>query len=408
MVLGLLWCNVGFANLIEYEKCHINFNKKESSWTQKGYDGHNYTIVLKKDSYLKNKVEERIGKFITIEYPEVDYVYQMVKNFDDQQLEKLKSIGGQIFKTYDKFLFSVDRDRGIVTSIQIQSEQYLEIMKDQYKKKANFFEFMYEKTRTNKYKIDSYAGGIIVAHEIHDFGLSSATTTIDLKMKSITEAHKDGSGFVFLCTSKSSSDNESAGSSGSGFFINNQGYFITNNHVVKGCKQSKIKFKEEEVDSELIATDETLDLALLKAKVKPKDYLDISDDPPEKMQRIFVAGYPFGKGLSDDLKFTQGIISAVKGYADNSNQIQLDAAINPGNSGGPIVNEDGDLVAVAVSGMSKSKSEGIGFGIKASSVKNFLEVNNVKYSSSSLINFGFGEKKLVKLMEASTVYTFCN
>ena len=197
-------------------------------------------------------------------------------------------------------------------------------------------------------------------------------------------------------------------SSGSGFFINNKGYFITNNHVVKGCKQSKINFKEEEVDAELIATDETLDLALLKAKVKPKDYLDISDDPPEKMQRIFVAGYPFGKGLSDDLKFTQGIISAVKGYADNSNQIQLDAAINSGNSGGPIVNEDGDLVAVAVSGLDKSKSEGIGFGIKASSVKNFLEVNNVKYSSSSLINFGMNNKKLNKLMEASTVYTFCN
>ena len=71
------------------------------------------------------------------------------------------------------------------------------------------------------------------------------------------------------------------------------------------------------------------------------------------MQRsILDAGYPLGKGLSDDLKFTQGIISAVKGYADNSNQIQLDAAINSGNSGGPIVNEDGDLVAVAVSGMS--------------------------------------------------------
>ena len=204
------------------------------------------------------------------------------------------------------------------------------------------------------------------------------------------------------------SDEKNIASSGSGFFINNKGYFITNNHVVKGCKQSKIKFKEEEVDAELIATDETLDLALLRVKVKPKDYLDISDDPPEKMQRIFVAGYPFGKGLSDDLKFTQGIISAVKGYADNSNQIQLDAAINPGNSGGPIVNEDGDLVAVAVSGMSKSKSEGIGFGIKASSVKNFLEVNNVKYSSSSLINFGMNNKKLNKLMEASTVYTFCN
>jgi len=196
--------------------------------------------------------------------------------------------------------------------------------------------------------------------------------------------------------------------SGSGFFINNKGYFVTNNHVVEGCIQSKITFNEKSVNAELIAKDETLDLALLRANVKPKDYLNISDDPPEKMQKVFVAGYPFGKGLSDDLKFSQGIISSVKGFADNSNQIQIDAAINSGNSGGPIVNEDGDLVAVAVSGLDKSKSEGIGFGIKASSVKNFLEVNDAKYSSSSLISFGMSNKKLNKLMEASAVYTFCN
>jgi len=222
-----------------------------------------------------------------------------------------------------------------------------------------------------------------------------------------TVYHKEYS--LYQCESSSGSSSSSdIASSGSGFFINNKGYFVTNNHVVKGCKQSKITFKEEEVDAELIATDETLDLALLRVKVKPKDYLNISDEPPEKMQKVFVAGYPFGKGLSDDLKFTQGIISAVKGFADNSNQIQLDAAINAGNSGGPIVNEDGDLVAVAVSGLDKSKAEGIGFGIKASSVINFLEVNNAKYSSSSLINFGMSNKKLNKLMEASTVYTFCN
>jgi S1-C subfamily serine protease len=214
--------------------------------------------------------------------------------------------------------------------------------------------------------------------------------------------------FVNCKKASMTDDGSNVASSGSGFFINNKGYFITNNHVVDGCTQSKITFNEKSVDAELIAKDETLDLALLRANVKPKDYLNISDDPPEKMQKVFVAGYPFGKGLSDDLKFSQGIISSVKGFGDNSNQIQIDAAINSGNSGGPIVNEDGDLVAVAVSGLDKSKSEGIGFGIKASSVKNFLEVNNAKYSSSSLISFGMSNKKLNKLMEASAVYTFCN
>ena len=107
-------------------------------------------------------------------------------------------------------------------------------------------------------------------------------------------------------------------------------------------------------------------------------------------------------------KLTQGIISSVKGYGDNSNQIQIDAAINSGNSGGPIVDEDGDLVGVAVSGMKKSKAEGIAFGIKSAAVKNFLDVNKIKYSTSSLLNFGMNNKKLNNLLEDSTVYTFCN
>lgn len=213
---------------------------------------------------------------------------------------------------------------------------------------------------------------------------------------------------TFSCKGSKTNSGTDIASSGSGFFINNKGYFITNNHVVDGCTQSKITFKEESIDAELIATDQSLDLALLRAKVRPKDFLNLSSDPPEKLQKIYVAGYPFGKGLSDDLKFTQGIISSVKGFADNSNQIQIDAAINSGNSGGPIVNEDGNLIAVAVSGLDKSQSEGIGFGIKANSVINFLEVNNIKYSTPGVLNFGMSSNKLNKLLEKSTVYTFCN
>ena len=180
-------------------------------------------------------------------------------------------------------------------------------------------------------------------------------------------------------------ETETKTASGSGFFINNKGYFITNYHVVAECNdKSKISFKQEDVDAKLIAKDQFLDLALLRAKVKPKSFLYLSADPPEKIQTIYVAGYPFGKGLSDDLKITQGIISSLKGFGDNSNEIQIDAAINPGNSGGPIVNDDGELIAVAVSGLAKDLTEGINFGIKASSVKNFLDVNKAKYSTSSL------------------------
>jgi len=197
--------------------------------------------------------------------------------------------------------------------------------------------------------------------------------------------------------------------SGSGFFINRQGYFVTNNHVIAECRsKSKITFNKKDVEADLIAKDATLDIALLKADVRPKNFLKFSNERPEKLQKVIVAGYPFGKGLSDDLKFTQGIISSLKGYADNSNELQIDAAINPGNSGGPIVNEGGNLVAVAVSGLSKDITEGINFGIKSSSVMNFLDVNSIDYTYSKSSTFSFGNKKLNKLLEESTVYTFCN
>lgn len=197
--------------------------------------------------------------------------------------------------------------------------------------------------------------------------------------------------------------------SGSGFFINRNGYFVTNNHVISECRsKSKITFNNQAVEADLIATDATLDIALLKVDIKPKNFLKFSNQRPEKLQKVIVAGYPFGKGLSDDLKFTQGIISSLKGYADNSNELQIDAAINPGNSGGPIVNEAGDLIAVAVSGLSKEIAEGINFGIKGSSVMNFLDVNSIDYKYSKVSTFSFGNKKLNKLLEESTVYTYCN
>ena len=109
--------------------------------------------------------------------------------------------------------------------------------------------------------------------------------------------------------------------------------------------------------------------------------------------------------MSSDLKFTRGIISSLKGFEDNINQIQIDAALNPGNSGGPIVNESGELVAVAAGILEKVQS--INFGIKASSVENFLTLNSVK-PTKNWVSLSMKNDKLLKLLEASTVYAFCN
>ena len=194
-------------------------------------------------------------------------------------------------------------------------------------------------------------------------------------------------------------------SSGTAFFVTNKGHLVTNYHVVEGCKnKSKISFEDKEIKVKLLAKDKYLDLALLKADIKNKNFIKISNKAPKKLQRIIAAGYPLGKELSDDLKFTSGIVSSLKGLEDDSTRIQIDAALNPGNSGGPIVDEkNGELVAVAVSGLTKTQS--INFGIKAGSVKNFLESNQITSLSQS--NYSFGSVDLSDILEKATVYTFC-
>ena len=200
----------------------------------------------------------------------------------------------------------------------------------------------------------------------------------------------------------------SSGAAGTAFFITPSGHLITNYHVIEPCNNnSKIVHKTKETPVRVIAKDKLLDLALLKAEIKKTDYIVLSEDPPKKLQKVIAAGYPLGKSLSDDLKFTSGIVSSLKGLNDDSTLIQIDAALNKGNSGGPIVDENsGELLAVAVSGLSKAKTEAVNFGIKTNSLKNFLNSNQIKTPSSKLL-FSFGNTDVSSLLENTTVYTYC-
>ena len=141
-------------------------------------------------------------------------------------------------------------------------------------------------------------------------------------------------------TSTINQEEHNYASQGTAFFVSERGHFITNNHVINKCdNNAKIKYKTKEYTARVIARDRFLDLALLEAKgVGRTEYLKFSNNPPEKLQNVIAVGFPFGKYVSDDLKFTSGIISSIKGPGDDSTRIQIDASINPGNSGGPIVN----------------------------------------------------------------------
>ena len=300
---------------------------------------------------------------------------------------------------YSDNIFSISTSDGTITNLKITNQEVINFRikweKFYANRIANYYLSIKEYEKANEYQngitqsigviseqyenedytINSYAGGIIRASkpggdryygiglfkqiiEKNELFIDLNSSKIEIKKEVFNTGHKHTQSqlpkrytvrTVYSCDKKLNDDGEkeSGASSGTAFFINKKGYLLTNNHVVEGCTLSKISYKNKEYEAKLIATDKTLDLALLKVDIRPKTFLNFSNDEAKKLNKVYVAGYPLGKGLSDDLKISSGIVSSIKGFKDNSNEIQIDAPINPGNSGGPIINENGDLVAIA-------------------------------------------------------------
>lgn len=162
---------------------------------------------------------------------------------------------------------------------------------------------------------------------------------------------------------------------GSGFIISDDGYVVTNYHVIKGASDIVVKLTNKKEfkgdDIEIVGTDSRTDIALLKIKCKEKlPYLKFGDSDKVKVGDWAIAvGNPFHL----EGTVTVGVISA-KGRAglalpegpDFQSFLQTDAAINPGNSGGPLVNIRGEVIGINTAITSPSGGNvGIGFAIPA-------------------------------------------
>ena len=201
--------------------------------------------------------------------------------------------------------------------------------------------------------------------------------------------------------------------SGTGFYVSEDGHIITNHHVIDGCMDIKVQSQGELIPTIRLAEDKQNDLALLKVSQEPRYVFALSNDSPYPLQEIVVAGFPFGDRYSSTLKFTKGIVSSLAGLGDNYSEIQIDAALQQGNSGGPIIDEYGNVVAVAVAKLdAKHMFENFGiipentnFGVKASAARNLLEANrvNLKASSNEIIS----KRDLSNIATDGTVYLTC-
>ena len=173
----------------------------------------------------------------------------------------------------------------------------------------------------------------------------------------------------------------SDGGMGSGFVYSEEGYIITNQHVVKDAKKVTVTFLDGEAYiGDVIGTDPDLDIAVVK--VSPSNtYLQpitIGDSSKLKVgEKIVAIGNPFG--LSGSM--TSGIVSQIgrllpqeSGYSI-PDVIQTDAAINPGNSGGPLINMKGEVVGINTAIQSiTGEFSGIGFAVPSNTVKKIVPV----------------------------------
>ena len=162
---------------------------------------------------------------------------------------------------------------------------------------------------------------------------------------------------------------------GSGFVISEDGYIVTNNHVIEGADEIRVEFfSGKTLTAELVGTDPATDIALLKVENdEPLPHVTWGDSEAARVgEWVIAVGNPLGQGFS----VSAGIISA-KGRALQGNFddfIQTDAAINRGNSGGPLFNMDGEVIGVNTAILSPTGgSIGIGFAMSSAVATQVVE-----------------------------------
>ncbi len=163
---------------------------------------------------------------------------------------------------------------------------------------------------------------------------------------------------------------------GSGVIISQDGYIVTNNHVIEGASKITVTTRDgEEYSGEIVGSDTESDLAVIKIQAEELSAAVMGNSEDVALgQQAVVIGNPLGE-LGGSV--TEGIISSldreISIEGQTMNLLQTDASINPGNSGGGLFNANGELIGIVVAKSSGSEVEGLGFAIPIDQVKSVTE-----------------------------------
>ncbi len=197
---------------------------------------------------------------------------------------------------------------------------------------------------------------------------------------------------------------------GTVFIVSNEGHAITNHHVVGGCSELRVEGREGA--AKLVTADAVNDLALIKVPGNISATATIVADPAKLRQGddIVVYGFPLNAVLSSGGNLTPGVVSALTGLGNNTNQIQITAPIQPGSSGSPVLNKKGEVVGVVsmkLDDMKMAKATGqigqnVNFAVSGQTLKSFVDTHKVKYRSGGMLSF---EKSTADLADEARKWT---
>ncbi len=170
-------------------------------------------------------------------------------------------------------------------------------------------------------------------------------------------------------------------SQASGFFIANNGYIITNAHVMEGATAASIiTYDGKAYDVYRIGGDEDMDLILLKIDETSYAPLELANSDEVKIgEKVIAIGNPLGLQFS----VSEGIVSAIHRQGENglNAYIQTDAALNPGNSGGPLINNQGKVVGI--NNFKVGGGESLGFALESNYIKDFVnDIGQMAYKKN--------------------------
>ncbi|MFM7428945.1 MAG: S1C family serine protease [Flammeovirgaceae bacterium] len=268
-----------------------------------------------------------------------------------------------------------------------------------------FFAYQTEKTKreavTSQQQVSNIEPNEIYRPTIVESSTSNPTETSDFSLAAtkatpsvvyINSISQSGASYSYWDLLFGGGGSQTQVSSGSGVIFTQDGYIVTNNHVIESAEKIEVLWNKKSYEAELVGTDPSTDLAVLKIKESGLPAIALGSSKNLAVGEWVIA---VGNPLSLSSTVTVGIVSA-KGRRINivddkfpiESFIQTDAAINPGNSGGALVNKNGDLIGINTAIVSRTGSyTGYAFAVPIDIAKKVVE-DLIKYGLAQKAIFG--------------------